>query len=93
MIASELSYKKKKLSTKELLLIKKHYLNLKLPMYINKIFKKTDVKKIIHFMKKDKKNISEKINLILLKKIGRTTKPREISLKSNEIKNFLYSGF
>ena len=75
MIASELSNKKKLLSFKELLLIKKHYFNLKLPMNINKIFKKKEINKIIYFMKKDKKNVDEKINLILLNKIGKTTKP------------------
>ena len=40
-------------------------------------------------MKKDKKNVDKKINLILLRKIGKTTKPKEISLGSNEIKKFL----
>ena len=44
-------------------------------------------------MKKDKKNIDEKINLILLNKIGKTTKPEEIALKSSEIRNFLNSYF
>jgi 3-dehydroquinate synthase len=93
MVASELSNKKKKLSNKDLLLIKKHYLNLKLPMLIQKNFRKNDIKNIIYFMKKDKKNTNEKINLILLNKIGKTTKPKEISLKSNEIKKFLNSRF
>ena len=93
MIASELSNKKKKLTFKELLLIQKHYLNLKLPGNIRKIFKKKEVKKIIYFMKKDKKNVDEKINLILLNKIGETSKPREYSLKSDEIKDFLNSYF
>jgi len=93
MIASELSNKKKKLPLKDLLLIQKHYLNLKLPMLIKKTFKKNEVKKIINFMSKDKKNVDEKINLILLKKIGKTTRPEEFSLKGNEIKNFLNSYF
>ena len=44
-------------------------------------------------MKKDKKNMDEKINLILLKKIGQTSKPKTISLKSNEIKKFLNSYY
>ena len=93
MVASELSNKKKKLPNKDLLLIKKHYLNLKLPMLISKIFNKNDVKKIVYFMKKDKKNTDTKINLILLNKIGKTTRPKEISLKSYEIENFLKSCF
>jgi len=93
IIASELSNRKKKLSFKDLSLIKKHYLNLKLPMLITKVFKKNDVKKIIYFMKKDKKNVDEKINLILLNKIGKTTQPKEFSLKSSEMRNFLNSYF
>ena len=93
MMASKLSYEKKLLSFEELSLIKKHYLNLKLPMNINKIFKKNEINKIIYFMKKDKKNVDEKINLILLNKIGKTTKPKEFSLKSDEIRNFLNSYF
>ena len=93
MLASELSYKKKRLSFRELLSIKKHYLSLKLPMNINKIFKKKEISKIVHFMKKDKKNVDEKINLILLNKIGKTTQPKEFSLKSSEMRNFLNSYF
>jgi len=93
MVASELSYKLKKLSFKDLSLIKRHYVDLKLPMFITKNFRKSEIKKIIYFMKKDKKNVDEKINLILLKRIGKTTQPREFSLKSNEIKNFLNSYF
>ena len=92
-IASELSYKKNLLSLKDLLLIKKHYINLKLLMNIKKIFKRKEIKKIVSFMKKDKKNIDTKINLILLKSIGKTTDPRKIKLSSNEIRRFLNSYY
>ena len=91
--AGDLSNKKKLLSLKELTLIKKHYKNLKLLMNIKKIFKKNELNKIIHFMKKDKKNVSNKISLILLKKIGKTTKPKQIALKDFEIKKFLNSYY
>ena len=91
--ASDLSSKKKILSLKDLTLIKKHYKDLKLLMNIKKFFKKNEINKIISFMKKDKKNISNKINLILLKKIGKTTKPNEIELKDFEIKKFLNSYY
>ena len=93
LVASELSNKKKLLSFKELSLIKKHYLELKLSSNINKVFKKSEIKKIVYFMKKDKKNVSEKINLILLKKIGKTTKPKEITLMDYEIVKFLNSYY
>tara|TARA_Y100000590_G_scaffold341821_1_gene390114 strand:+ start:1404 stop:2516 length:1113 start_codon:yes stop_codon:yes gene_type:complete len=93
MIASELSNKKKILSSKELFWIRKHYNSLKLLINIKKIFKKNEINKIIHFMKKDKKNVDEKINLILLKKIGKTSKPKQVSLKDYEIKKFLNSYY
>tara|TARA_B100000749_G_C18419941_1_gene463023 strand:+ start:548 stop:1660 length:1113 start_codon:yes stop_codon:yes gene_type:complete len=93
IIASDLSYKKKLLTRKDLLSIKKHYNNLKLLINIKKIFKKSEINKIVYFMKKDKKNVDEKINLILLKKIGKTTRPKQIALKDNEIKKFLTSYY
>jgi len=89
MIAAKLSNQKKLLPIKDLLLIKKHYSNLNLLMNINKIFKKNEINKIVHFMKKDKKNTDEKINLILLNKIGKTTKPKKITMDKNEISKFL----
>ncbi len=93
IIASELSKQKKLLSEKDLLSIKKHYYNLNLLFNIKKIFKKGDIKKIINFMKRDKKNTSDKINLILLKKIGKTTNPKQVSLRDLEIRNFLNSYY
>ena len=91
MLASQLSYKKKLLSKKDFTLIKKHYLNLNLPINIKKKFKKKEIDKIIYFMKKDKKNLSEKINLILINKIGKATKPNSFALTSNELRKFLTS--
>ena len=44
-------------------------------------------------MKKDKKNIDEKINLILLRKIGKTSNPKQFSLKAYVIKKFLKSYY
>jgi len=44
-------------------------------------------------MKKDKKNMSEKVNLILLKKIGKATQPGKFSLKDYELKKFLNSYY
>ena len=39
------------------------------------------------------KNVSNKISLILLKKIGKTTKPKQIELKDFEVKKFLNSYY
>ena len=58
------------LNIKEFNLIENHLNKLDLPKSINKIFSKRDLSKILSFMKKDKKNNSNKINLVLLKKIG-----------------------
>ena len=93
MIACELSYKKKLLSIKDLNLIKKHYFNLKLPIKIGKFFKKNEIEKVVHFMKKDKKNLNEKINLILLEKIGKTTKPNEHNVNGGILKKFLMENY
>jgi len=92
-VASELSNAKKILPFKDLQIIKKHYFNLKLPYKVNSIFKRNEINKILYFMKKDKKNTDEKINLILLNKIGKTTKPKQYSLSSNEIKKFLLNSY
>ena len=93
IMASKLSYNKKMLSLNDFNLIKKHYLNLDLPMSINKIFKKKDINKIVKFAIRDKKNLNEKINLILLSKIGRATKPNQFKVKIPEFKKFLLSNF
>ena len=37
-------------------------------------------------MSNDKKNTDDKINFILLRNIGRTTKPGEFKLSTNDIK-------
>jgi len=49
MVASQLSYKKKILSLKDLILLQKHYLSLNLPMNVKKKFKKKEINKIIYF--------------------------------------------
>ena len=89
ILASQFSYEKKFLPIQDLIQIKKHYLDLNLPIDIKKSFKKKDINKIIYFMKSDKKNINSKINLILLKKIGVAMKPRSFAV--SEIKKFLQS--
>ena len=90
LIACDLSNKKKLLSTKDLLLIKNHYVNLGLFVSIKKYFKKNEINNVVNFMKKDKKNTSSNINLILLKKIGKTTRPNQIKYKIHAKKKFLY---
>ena len=58
------------LSIKEFELIENHLNQLNLPRNIGKFFSIKRLNKILSFMKKDKKNNTKKINLVLLKKIG-----------------------
>ena len=60
---------------------------------MKKKFKKNEISKIISFMKKDKKNLNEKINLILIKKIGKATRPNSFNMSSGEIKKFLIENY
>ena len=68
--AAKFSLVNKILNTKEFNLIENHLNKLSLPKNINKFFSIKNLNKIISFMKKDKKNNTKKINLVLLKKIG-----------------------
>ena len=68
--ALKFSYKSKLISHKEYYPILKHMKDSKLPYDIKNYFKLKHLNKILSFMIKDKKNKTDKINLILLKKIG-----------------------
>ena len=63
-------------------LIENHLQKLNLPRNINNYFSKKSLIKIISFMKKDKKNKTKKINLILLNKIGLTNYKFQFSEKT-----------
>ena len=68
--AARFSLYNKTLNIKEFELIENHLNYLNLLHNINKFFSIKSLKKILFFMKKDKKNNTKKINLILLKKVG-----------------------
>ena len=51
-------------------MIENHLNKLNLPKNINKFFSIESLNKILSFMKKDKKNNTKKISLVLLKRIG-----------------------
>ena len=68
--AAKFSLVNKILNLADFMLIENHLKQLNLPRQINKFFSQKDIKQIISFMKKDKKNNTKKINLILIKKIG-----------------------
>ena len=58
------------LKVKDFKLIENHLEELKLPSDLKKKFSINHLNKILSFMKKDKKNNTQKINLVLLKNIG-----------------------
>jgi 3-dehydroquinate synthetase len=62
-------------------------------MKISKFFKKDKINKIVEFMKKDKKNTSDKISLILLSKIGQVSELKKTKFNIKEIKKFLFYCF
>ena len=68
--AAKFSLSNNILNIKEFNLIENHLSKLSLPKNILKLFGTKDLNKILSFMKKDKKNNTNKINLVLLKKIG-----------------------
>ena len=64
-----------------------HITKSNLPSEIKKFFKIKDLTKILSFMLKDKKNITDKINLVLLKRIGSPVINKEY--KKNNLYVFL----
>ncbi len=81
------SYKKKYININEYNLIMSHFKNSNLPYDLKKFFTIKDINKILSFMSKDKKNNSQKINLILLKKIGSPIIDKKFN--KNDLKFFL----
>ena len=59
------------LSKEKLNIIINHINRIGMKAKINNFFKKKDTNKILNYMKSDKKNNSEKINLILIKDFGK----------------------
>jgi 3-dehydroquinate synthase/shikimate kinase/3-dehydroquinate synthase len=86
MLATKLSYLKNICSKSTLLSITNIYKKNKINYKINKFFKSGEYNKIISYMKNDKKNNDEKINLILLKRIGKTTIPGKFKLSTKSLK-------
>ena len=79
--ALNFSLKNNLLKNKEHNLIINHISNLNLPSKISEFFNIKDLGKILSFMLKDKKNNSDKISLVLLKKIGSPLINKEYSKK------------
>ena len=86
MSAVEFSRKKNILKKNDFGQITEHLRKLKYDS-LNKYFKLKDISKIIFYMKQDKKNKDDKINLILLKSIGKPILNK--SFRDNNIRSFL----
>ncbi len=80
--ALNFSLKNNLIKKKEYLSIINHIKELDLPFKVSNFFKIKYLNKILFFMLKDKKNSSDKINLVLLKKIGSPLINKEYSKKS-----------
>ena len=85
--ALNFSLEKNLLKKNEYNLIINHISKANLPSNINKFFKIKNLNKILSFMLKDKKNNTNKINLVLLKKIGSPIINKEY--KKNVLGDFL----
>ncbi len=68
--------------------VKEIYKKNKLYFTIEKFTSERSVNNLIPFLKNDKKNDDDKINFILLKKIGKTTKPNTQKISINNIKTY-----
>ena len=79
--ALSFGFKENMLSENEYKLIINHIDNSGLPSSIKKYFSIKDLNKILSFMIKDKKNNSKKINLVLLKNIGKPIFNKQYSKK------------
>ncbi len=79
--ALNFSLRENMLSKNEYNLILNHIDNSGISVSIKKYFSIKDLNKILSFMIKDKKNNSEKINLVLLKKIGKPIFNKQYSKK------------
>ena len=88
ILATRLSIIKKVCDLKILKRIQKIYLDNNLD-YTYKKFKNTHlIKNLIPYLKNDKKNNDDKINFILLKKIGQTTKPNSYKISIDKVKQY-----
>ncbi len=85
--AAEFSYKKKILSKEKFKIILNHIDKIEMRSKINNLFKKKHASKILKFMENDKKNNSNKINLVLIKDFGKIKVDFQIS--SSSLKKYI----
>ena len=88
--AAKFSQQIKILNKNDYNLISKHIKKINRKLF-SKIFLKKYIKKITKFMSNDKKNSDEKINLILIKKVGKVNIHHKFNLK--KIESFFLNYF
>ena len=86
VLATKLSIFKKVCNKKDLKEIMQIYKTNNLSYTFKKYENYKEILKLIPFLKNDKKNNDEKINFILLKKIGKTGKPNKYKISINELR-------
>ena len=91
ILATRLSVIKKVCKLETLDEIVKIYKSNNLNYTLKKYSNLREINKLLPFLKNDKKNDDEKINFILLNKIGKTTKPNKHKISIKELKKYTYS--
>ena len=86
ILATKLSLIKKVCDTKIYNEIKQIYEKNNLSYTYEKYFKSNSISGLIPHLKNDKKNNDEKINFILIKKIGKTTLPNKHKISINNLR-------
>ena len=89
LLATKLSVMKGLCSNSVLKEIEKIYKTNNLPYALSKYFKKKDFNKIVNYMINDKKNNDSRISLILLKGIGKTTRPGSVKISPNQMRGII----
>ena len=88
ILAARLSVLKKTCSINTLVEIEKIYERNNLKYTYKNFSKRKNINILIPFLKNDKKNEDEKINFILIKKIGETTKPYKFKISVKDLKRY-----
>ncbi len=86
ILASKISLAKNVCNVKSLDEIKKIYNDNNLNYTYKKYNSQNSINNLIPFLKNDKKNNDDKINFILLKKIGKTTSPNKYKISLNNLR-------
>ena len=89
ILSTRLSFRKKVCSRNTLNKIENIYKINNLPKNLKNFFSKKGFDRIVDFMEVDKKNYDSKINLILLKRIGKTTTPGHFKIRTKEMRSII----